>query len=169
MSAYSKPIKNQFNYLNKKSKIKLKKFGEIKVVNNKSEAIKKDDRYRALNQFQMSGFGLAVQSVSESSPILKLLPFFVVSCFFLFLIKVYILLSIVIVFCLLFLCLLIVFKPERTWSEPTIIALNRHSLGDKQNKEIIDIQDGEIVQPVATTKSISAKANIKNEISKKAK
>lgn len=135
------------------------------MVKNKQLPVKIEDN-KGIDQFLMSGYGLTVNFISESSPMLKLLPFFVIGCGFLYWIQFYVVLAIVIVSYLAFLAILITLKPDRVWSEPTLLKWQEYNLGDSKNKNLGNVQEGEIVQPITVTKAISAKANIKNEIKK---
>lgn len=113
------------------------------------------------DEFQLGARGWLVKFVGETSPLIKMFLFFLVGGLFLIYTQLYILLWIIIGFYLLFyLPVLIFFKPDRTWSEPTMLEWFRLGLSDKDSKKISDVQEGEIVQPLVIETDIHTKANI---------
>ena len=146
--------------------IKLRKFGEEKM-GNKNNSIVEMTKTQIPDHFNFSAGGWAINFISESSPLIKTLPFFVFGCLMLFWTQSFFLLwGVVSIYLLGILPYLLLFKPDRTWSERTMLEWYKHGLGHKGSKETTDITEGEIVQPVTVAKTTAVKANIKNEIKK---
>ncbi len=102
-----------------------------------------------LNSEQMqAGLGKwYVKYVAQSSPATKMIVFYVFAGVFCLLAQAtWLIICITLVYAVL-IPILLIFKPDRVWSEPTMLEWYKLGLGHKGGK-VTDIIEGEIVQPI---------------------
>jgi len=102
-----------------------------------------------------------IQFVTQSSPASKMILFYMLAAVFCYFFDEKVLFICMTSIYALLIPILLVFMPERVWSEPTLIEWYRLGLGSKNNGNL-EIQDAEVVQPISQQKQVSAKANIAN-------
>ena len=112
------------------------------------------------NQFSLEGIGTAIRVSTRSSPAHVMLWLYLIISFFSLLMREVVIWEIITVLFVFVFILLLLFKPDRLWSEShsfDMKMLDLKLLGDKKNPQVSQADYQQLFQPIVHEKKIGTK------------